>query len=110
MTHSLQHLESKLQQRENEVTFISHTTTLSTIRSDDCGTAESEELDGDANLVDLVYMYLSSKTYPEGCSENKKRIIRRKCKRFRVDQAGELQYKDMQSWGQKGLANRYNKM
>ena len=73
--------------------------------------AESEELDGDAYLVDLVCMYLSSKTYPEGCSENKKRIIRRKCKRFRVDQAGELQYKETcKAGGKKGLASRYNMM
>ena len=56
---------------------------------------DSEEHDAgcDNGLVDLVYTYLSINSYPEGCSENKKRTIRKKCKRFRVEN-GELQYKE----------------
>ena len=58
---------------------------------------DSEEHDAgcDDGLVDLVYtLYLSTNSYPEGCSENKKgRYGTRKCKRFRVEN-GELQYKE----------------
>ena len=59
----------------------------------------AEELDCDADLVDLVYMYLSTKSYPKVCSENKKRIIRKKCACFRVDKGGELQYKEISKAG-----------
>ena len=46
----------------------------------------------DADLVELAYEYITSKHYPAGCTENKKRTIRKKSKRF-VVWNGELCYK-----------------
>ena len=46
----------------------------------------------DADLVELAYEYITSKHYPAGCTENKKRTIRKKSKRFEV-RDGELCYK-----------------
>ena len=44
------------------------------------------------DLVELAYQYISTKSYPPGCPESKKRIIRKKAKRFEV-RDGELCYK-----------------
>ena len=43
------------------------------------------------DLVQQAYVYVTDKTYPEGCSENLKRVIRRKAKKFAV-RDGELYY------------------
>ena len=48
---------------------------------------------GDGDLVELAYQYLSAKSYPAGCTDNKKRTIRKKAKRFEV-RNGELCYKE----------------
>ena len=44
------------------------------------------------DLVQQAYVYVTDKTYPESCSENLKRVIRRKAKKFSVWD-GELYYK-----------------
>lgn len=46
----------------------------------------------DADLVELAYEYITTKSYPAGCTENKKRTIRKKSKRFEV-RNGEMCYK-----------------
>ena len=46
-------------------------------------------------LVELAYRYLTDKTYPNGTSENRKRAIRNKAKKF-VTNDGELFYKKKQ--------------
>ena len=51
----------------------------------------SNEAKAEEDLVELVYQYISTKSYPPGCSESKKRIIRKKAKRFEVCD-GELCY------------------
>ena len=43
---------------------------------------EFEEFSGD--LVELAYQYVMNHTYPEGCSDGKKRTIREKAKKFEV--------------------------
>jgi len=43
------------------------------------------------DLVQQAYVYVTDKTYPEGCSENLKRVIRWKAKKFAV-RDGELYY------------------
>ena len=45
------------------------------------------------NLVHDVYVYLTEKAYPDGCSANAKRVIRRKALKFVVSESGELLYK-----------------
>ena len=50
-----------------------------------------ESCEGDSDLVEQVYQYITAGTYPIGCSQNKKRIIRKKSKRFRI-RDGELLY------------------
>ena len=49
-----------------------------------------EEIDDD--LVELAYQYAVNQSYPEGCSDSRKRTIRRKAKKFAVID-GELFYK-----------------
>ena len=41
-----------------------------------------EEIDDD--LVELAYQYAVNQSYPEGCSDSRKRTIRRKAKKFAV--------------------------
>jgi len=50
-----------------------------------------EQGETEIDLVQQAYVYVTDKTYPEGCSENLKRVIRRKAKKFAV-QDGELDY------------------
>ena len=47
---------------------------------EDAGFKEKTEVD----LVEQAYVYVTSKMYPEGFSENQKRIVRRKAKKFVV--------------------------
>ena len=47
------------------------------------------------DLVEQAYFYIMHKTYPDGCTENEKRAIRNKAKRF-VAKDGELFYKQRQ--------------
>lgn len=54
-----------------------------------------EEADRDQELVEQAYMYLTAGTYPAGCSENRKRVIRKKSKKFELKD-GELYYKQKQ--------------
>jgi len=56
---------------------------------------ESFSLDtscAETDLVEQAYQYLSTRSYPTGCSDNRKRVIRKKAKRFEV-RDGELYYK-----------------
>ncbi len=50
----------------------------------------------DAELIELAYRYLTEKTYPSGITENRKRAIRNKAKKF-VVRDGELFYKKIQT-------------
>ncbi len=52
--------------------------------------SDDEEFGGD--LVELAYQYVTNGTYPEGCSDGKKRSVRWKAKKFEVI-GGELFYK-----------------
>ena len=52
---------------------------------------EPEE-DKDQELIELACVYLTTSTYPEGCTENRKRVIRKRSKKF-VMKDGELYYK-----------------
>ena len=45
----------------------------------------------DPSLVEQSYTYATNKKYPEGCSDNLKRVIRIKSKKFAV-RGGELCY------------------
>ena len=47
-------------------------------------------------LVEHAYTYLREKTYPDGCSDTKKRVIRKKAAKFEVKD-GELYYKQKQN-------------
>ena len=38
----------------------------------------------DEELIDDAYKYISDKVYPEGCSESRRRVIRKKAARFEV--------------------------
>ena len=46
-------------------------------------------------LIEQAYTYLREKTYPDGCSETRKRVIRKKAAKFEVKD-GEL-YKQKQN-------------
>ena len=48
----------------------------------------------DVDLVEQAYRYLTDKTYPNGATENRKRAIRNKAKRF-ITKDGESFYKKM---------------
>ena len=50
----------------------------------------------DEELIDDAYKYISDKVYPEGCSESRRRVIRKKAARFAVKDDGELHYKHKQ--------------
>ena len=49
--------------------------------------------DVETDLVDEAYRYITTKTYPPGCTANKKRTIRKKSQKFEV-RDGEIFYKD----------------
>ena len=49
--------------------------------------------DAETDLVDQAYRYITTQTYPPGCSANKKRTIRKKSQKFEV-RDGEIYYKD----------------
>ena len=53
------------------------------------------ETGANENLVQDVYVYLTEKkkNYPEGCSANAKRVIRKKALKFVVSENGEFLYK-----------------
>ena len=54
---------------------------------------ESEERDQE--LVEQAYSYITTSTYPPECTENRKRVIRKKAKKFELKD-GELYYKQKQ--------------
>ena len=43
--------------------------------------------------ADLAHQYITTNTYPPGCSDNRKRTIRKKSKKFTIEK-GELFYKE----------------
>ena len=45
------------------------------------------------DLVQEVYTYLTEKQYPDGVSEGKRRVIRKKAMKFMISTNGELLYK-----------------
>ena len=49
----------------------------------------------DVDLVEEAYRYLTDKTYPNGTTENRKRAIRNKAKKF-IIKDGELFYRKKQ--------------
>ena len=51
-----------------------------------------EEVERDMQLLEEVYMYLTDKKYPPGCSDTRKRVIRKKAQKFELNN-GELFYK-----------------
>ena len=53
---------------------------------------EDEALEAD-RLLDEAMLYMVENRYPEEATENRKRIIRRKAKKFEI-QDGELYYRD----------------
>ena len=48
--------------------------------------------EGDNELIEQVFLYLMYSEYPDGASESKKRIIRKKAKKFVIIK-GELFYR-----------------
>ena len=54
---------------------------------------ELEEGDSADRLLDEAVLYIVEKHYPDEATENRKRIIRRKAKKFEI-QDGELYYRD----------------
>ena len=44
-------------------------------------------------LIRNAYVYLTEKTYPEGCTSNEKRVIRKKSLKFQISESGELLYR-----------------
>ena len=44
-------------------------------------------------LLRNAYVYLTEKNYPEGCTGNEKRVIRKKSLKFQVSENGELFYR-----------------
>ena len=46
-------------------------------------------------LVQQAYAYVTDKTYPSGCSETRRRVIRKKATKFELKD-GELYYKQKQ--------------
>ena len=56
---------------------------------------DTESLD-DELLVKDAYNYITRKIYPDGCSANRKRVIRKKALKFSVSENGELLYRHKQ--------------
>ena len=54
---------------------------------------KGEEKDG--ALLEDAYLYITTSAYPEGCTDSRKRVIRKKAKKFHVSE-GELFYKKKQ--------------
>lgn len=54
---------------------------------------DSEEKD--QLLVEQAFVYLTTSKYPVDCSENRKRVVRKKSKKFEL-RDGELFYKQKQ--------------
>ena len=52
---------------------------------------EDQDDCADPTLVDQVFLYLTEKRYPSGCTDVKKRTIRKKAKTFCAKE-GELYY------------------
>ena len=63
---------------------------------------EDQAVERTEELVEEAYTYLTEKTYPDGCSETRKRVIRKKAAKFEVND-GELFYKQKQ----KGKVNNF---
>ena len=49
----------------------------------------------DQELVEQAYDYLTASRYPPECTENRKRVIRKKAKKFEIKD-GQLFYKQKQ--------------
>ena len=46
--------------------------------------------EGQRDLLDEAYLYITEGRYPDGCGADRKRTIRRKAKKFTVNSRGEL--------------------
>ena len=57
-----------------------------------------ESCERDHELVEQVYQYIAAGTHPIGCSQNQKRVIRKKSKRFMIKD-GELLYLEKRKRG-----------
>ena len=65
-----------------------------------CQEMEEDQAEGRTEqLIEQAYTYLREKTYPDGCSEMRKRMIQKKAAKFEVKD-GELYHK--QKTEQKG--------
>ena len=49
--------------------------------------------ENEETLIKNAYAYLTHKTYPEGCTANEKRVIRKKSLKFQISDTGELLYR-----------------
>ena len=58
------------------------TKTVETLSDQDMQDEERSDLDSD--LVEQMEEYIRNKCYPDGASENRKRVIRKKAKKFEV--------------------------
>ena len=67
----------------------------SSTESDNAVDVEKED------LVHCAYLYITTGSYPDGCSANRKRSIRNKAKRFKLRE-GELHYKEIRKEGAGG--------
>jgi hypothetical protein len=45
-------------------------------------------------MLEDAILYLERKTYREDCPVNRKRAIRKKCKKFRINDGGEILFKE----------------
>ena len=57
---------------------------------------EAQAKERTEQLIEQAYTYLREKTYPDGWSETRKRVIRKKAAKFEVKD-GELYYKQKQN-------------
>ena len=48
------------------------------------GTVRKSNGSDEDHLVELAFQYVTNQGYPEGCSDGRKRTIRRKAKKFEV--------------------------
>ncbi len=56
---------------------------------------DQAETEREEELIEQAYTYLTQKTYPDGCTATRKRVIRKKAAKFEVKD-GELYYKQKQ--------------
>ena len=61
-----------------------------------CQEDEDQAEERTEQLIEQAYTYLREKTYPDGCPDSRKRVIRKKAAKFELKD-GELYYKHKQN-------------